>query len=108
MGTIDVYWNTNVYEKYSKSFNIVLWAISTDKIGKVLNAIDVSLGIRFYEKSKKIRSIKSGITYNMSEVVMEIPYDLFVIFDDLKQYYSYSYYSRSYDSSINYSFDDWI
>lgn len=85
MGTIDVYWNTNVYEKYNKNYNIVLWAIITDKIGRALCPINTSLGIRFYEKNK-IRSIKSGITYDMSEVVMEIPYDLFIIFDDLEQY----------------------
>ena len=97
METIDVYWNTKVYEKYSKNFNIILWAKT---VGIGLERIDVSLGIRFYDKSKKIRSIKSGKTYDISEVVMEIPYDLFTIFDDLKQYVPYCSYSYPTTSSL--------
>jgi len=101
--TVDVYFNSNVYRKYNKDYSIALWhaIVNKDQHEPVANVyeyyamngslvrIDNSFGITMDDNNKTITTHIDGLVYRMSEVIMEIPADLYAVFNDLSPYCSH-------------------
>lgn len=115
--TVDVYFNSNVYRKYSKDYSITLWHAIINKsqyepvaniyeycaVNGSLVGIDNSFGITIDDDNKTITTLIDGLVYRMSEVIMEIPADLYAVFNDLAPYCSHqiTVTTSSFPSSTN-------
>ena len=105
--TAFVRWNKDVYQNYHKLFKIDLWKIGRytqeNQYGEFLDeAISTGPGISISSNGKEITLLdNSNRVYNTDDVVMEMPIDLYAIFDNLEPWCAYRYSVSTYSSGWN-------
>ena len=87
-----VRWNKNLYKKWRLVFEIELWKIyrtNTDNMNEesVGDIIDTLEGL--VAEDTRVYVSKESRWYQAEDIVMKIPEELYLVFDDLSLWYPY-------------------
>ena len=74
-----VYWNTEIYKKYSNLLSINLFAPVIFDFGERLVFIDTNYGMEILEDADQIKA--AGEYFLMSSVIMQVPEELVEIYE---------------------------